>query len=143
MKQAYDYLYYKILKFIITINSKNSIAPWSALCFIIVLNFAFLFSLLIILHLYFGFDLYKFLTKFNVISLSFILLILNYFLLYHNKKHKLIMNKFKNENIQQKRKGNIIVLIIVLSVFISLVHFGSILRSEFIQNVHNKTEQTH
>ena len=142
MKQAYEYLYYKVLDFLITVNPKNTIASWSALCFITVLDFAFLFSIMIVLHLYMGFDLYQFLTKFNTITVAGLVMVLNYFLLYHKNTHQQIMKKFSKESEQQRKKGNAIVLIIIVGIFVCLFYFGSILRVEFIQNHQGNIEQS-
>ena len=134
MKKAYEYLYYKVLDFLITVNPKNTIASWSALCFTTALDFTFLFTILIVLHLYMGFDLYQFLTKFNTISVAGLIMVLNYFLLYHKNTHQQIMKKFSKESEQQRKKGNTIVLIIIIGIFVCLFYFGSILKAEFIKN---------
>lgn len=141
MKQAYEYLYYKVLDFLITVNPKNTIASWSALCFITALDFAFLFSIMILLHLFTRFDLYQFLTKFNTIIVVILVMVLNYFLLYHKNTHQQIMKKFSKESEQQRKKGNTIVLIIIVGIFVCLFYFGSILRVEFIQNHQGNIEQ--
>lgn len=143
MKQAYEYLYYKVYDFIITINPKNTIASWSALCFVALLDFALIFTTSIVLHLYLGFDLYVYLTKNIVLMFGCLIIVLNYFLLYHKLKYKAIQKKFSKEDEQQSKRGNALVLIVVLGVFISMFYFGSILRAEFNHNQQDKIEQIH
>lgn len=110
----YYYLYYKIYAF--TKKLGNWQVAWSA-----VLGLSFLLIINAILILNKVFDISRFENdRIIVWIIGAVILIANFFLFDYKAKYKNVVNKYKNESDTSRKVGNSIVLIYVITTFLSI-----------------------
>ncbi len=117
MINLYRYIYYIIYKWNLKKFGKNDLPKYNALLGYSLLQFINLMTIIILIKLFFGYDL---LVAFKIIYIIFsfiILMIINYFNLLFDKKLNRIRAKFAKENVNKVKKIVLSYIIITIIAF--------------------------
>lgn len=133
MYTAYKYLFYQVYLWNKEIVKKseqpvlNAFLAVSLLCYINIVNISLLFELL------FNFKILDFqiFQAFYWIGIIVCVILLNYFLLLHNGRHKKIINYYKNIVGNKSRKGAILYCVLSILVLIVLVIYITATNSNY------------
>src|SRR5690242_4041173 len=128
--KAYQYLFYKYSHWDrYSWRNKNMFGACQAglytLTFLIGMNF---FTFLAIIQIFtgFGFDQISD-SKIKMLSVGIFFLVLNYFILIHNKKYKAVFKQFENEDRKSRMIGNVFACSYVILTFSAAIISGILL----------------
>ena len=127
MWKSYKYLYYKLYKLFVKINGKSDITEYVAMFAVATLLLCNLFAILNAINVFYPFWDYPEISR----SRFFIYLIpytlIFYFAFVFNTKYKRILEEFKNENEEHRKKGTRnVILYIAVSFFLVIVSLSLI-----------------
>lgn len=116
--QYYKYLFYKVLNGLNKIPFKDDTNHWGAICILTFLALFNLGTIYVVIIIFIGRDPIPNLNRIEQIIFIWSILAVHYFAFLHKKKYKNIMNEFKDESDEERKKGTRYTLIYIIGTIV-------------------------